>query len=100
MVRFKKGGITEEDILEAGHHYVEAGLTDVVVFVRPNHLIPMSTGGLCVADVDFENLQYLYFVEEGEAVYEYYHDNGYEKDYENPEHITIISMDREGNVRK
>ena len=100
MVRFKKGGITEEDILEAGHHYVEAGLTDVVVFVRPNHLIPMSTGGQCVADVDFENLQYLSFVEEGEAVYEYYHDNGYEKDYENPEHITIISMDREGNVRK
>ena len=100
MVRFKKGGITEEEILEAGHHYVEVGLTDVVVFVRPNHLIPMSTGGQCVADVDFENLQYLSFVEEGEAVYEYYHDNGYEKDYENPEHITIISMDREGNVRK
>lgn len=90
MVRFKKDGIMEEEVLEAGHHYVEAGLTDVVVFVRPNHLIPMSTGGQCVADVDFENLQYLSFVEEGEAVYEYYHDNGYEKDYENPEHITII----------
>lgn len=100
MVRFKKGGITEEEILEAGHHYVEVGLTDVVVFVRPNHLIPMSTGGQCVADVDFENLQYLSYVEEGEAVYEYYHDNGYEKDYENPEHITVIRMDREGNVRK
>ncbi|MCI6429709.1 MAG: glycoside hydrolase family 31 protein [Oliverpabstia sp.] len=100
MVRFKKGGITEEKILEAGHHYVEVGLTDVVVFVRPNHLIPMSTGGQCVADVDFENLQYLSYVEEGEAVYEYYHDNGYEKDYENPEHITVIRMDREGNVRK
>ena len=92
MVRFKKGGIMEEEVLEAGHHYVEVGLTDVVVFVRPNHLIPMSTGGQCVADVDFENLQYLSFVEEGEAVYEYYHDNGYEKDYENPEHITIIRM--------
>lgn len=92
MVRFKKGGIMEEEVLEAGHHYVEVGLTDVVVFVRPNHLIPMSTGGQCVADVDFENLQYLSFVEEGEAVYEYYHDNGYEKDYENSEHITIIRM--------
>ncbi|MGN1140710.1 MAG: TIM-barrel domain-containing protein, partial [Oliverpabstia sp.] len=73
MVRFKKGGIMEEEVLEAGHHYVEVGLTDVVVFVRPNHLIPMSTGGQCVADVDFENLQYLSFVEEGEAIYEYYH---------------------------
>lgn len=100
LVRFKKGGIVEEEILEAGHHYVEAGLTDVVVFVRPNHLIPMSSGGQCVADVDFENLQYLSFADDKEIVYEYYHDNGYEKDYENPAHLTVIRMDRDGNLLK
>lgn len=100
LVRFKKGGIVEEQILEAGHHYVEAGLTDVVVFVRPNHLIPLSAGGQCVEDVDFENLQYLSFVEDKEAVYEYYHDNGYEKDYENPAHMAVIHMDRNGNILK
>lgn len=100
LVRFKKGGIVEEQILEAGHHYVEAGLTDVVVFVRPNHLIPLSAGGQCVEDVDFENLQYLSFVEDKEAVYEYYHDNGYEKDYENPAHMTVTHMDRNGNILK
>ena len=92
MVRFKVDGTTEEEILEAGHHYVNISLTDVVVFVRPNHLIPMSSGGLCVEDVDFENLQYISYIENGEAVYEYYHDNGYEKDYENPEHIRVIRM--------
>lgn len=92
MVRFKVDGTTEEEILDAGHHYVNISLTDVVVFVRPNHLIPMSSGGQCVEDVDFENLQYISYIENGEAVYEYYHDNGYEKDYENPEHIRVIRL--------
>lgn len=92
MVRFKVDGTTEEEILEAGHHYVNISLTDVVVFVRPNHLIPMSSGGQYVEDVDFENLQYISYIDNGEAVYEYYHDNGYEKDYENPEHIRVIRM--------
>ena len=92
MVRFKVDGTTEEEILEAGHHYVNISLTDVVVFVRPNHLIPMSSGGQCVEDVDFENLQYISYIDNGEAVYEYYHDNGYEKDYENPEDIRLIRM--------
>ena len=90
LVRFQKGGVMEEEILEAGRHYVEVGLTDVVVFVRPNHLIPLSAGGQCVAEVDFENLQYLTYTDGGEAAYEYYHDNGYEKDYDNPAHITIL----------
>lgn len=92
MVRFKVDGTMEEEILDAGHHYVNISLTDVVVFVRPNHLIPMSSGGQCVEDVDFENLQYISYIENGEAVYEYYHDNGYEKDYENPEHIRVIRL--------
>ena len=92
MVRFKVDGTTEEEILEDGHHYVNISLTDVVVFVRPNHLIPMSSGGQYVEDVDFENLQYISYIDNGEAVYEYYHDNGYEKDYENPEHIRVIRM--------
>lgn len=90
LVRFKKGGVMEEEILEAGHHYVEVGLTDVVVFVRPGHMIPLAAGGQCVAEVDFENLQYLTYTDGGEAVYEYYHDNGCEKDYDNPAHITIL----------
>lgn len=94
LVRFKKGGVVEEEILSAGDHYVEIGLTDVVIFVRPNHLIPLSSGGQCVAEVDFENLQYLTYLKDGEAVYEYYHDNGYEKDYENPEHITVLRADK------
>ncbi len=89
MVRFGKEDITEE-VLETGHHYVEIGLTDVVIFVKPGHLIPLSSGGQCVAEVDFEKLSCVSFVADGEAVYEYYHDDGYGKDYENPENIRVL----------
>lgn len=89
MVCFGIEGQTEE-VLDKGHHYIKVALTDVVIFIRPNHLLPLSAGGQCVADVDFDNLSCLSFAPEGEAVYEYYHDDGYGKDYENPKHIRIL----------
>ena len=69
-------------------------MTDVVFFVRPGHLIPLSAGGQCVADVDFEHLQYLSYADGGEAVYEYYHDDGHGKNYDDPSHITLLRIDK------
>ena len=97
LVRFRKDGSRDEEVLEAGDHYVDVALTDVVVFVRPDHLVPMAKGGQCVAQVDFEDLDYLSFVEH-EEVYEYYHDDGYEKDYENPDHLSVIRMGKDGKI--
>lgn len=90
LVRFREGGVMEEEILAAGSHYVAVGLTDVVIFIRPNHLIPLSKGGQCVADVDFEDLQYLTYPAGGEISYEYYHDDGFGKDYDDPNHIQVL----------
>lgn len=91
MVRFGTDR-TEEKILEKGHHYIEVGLTDVVIFIRPGHLIPLSSGGQYVDEVDFtpENLSLISFEKDGAAVYEYYHDDGYGKDYEKKEHIKML----------
>lgn len=101
QVRFHEDGSVEETILPAGHHFVEIPLTDVVLFIRPNHLIPLSKGGQCVDEVDFEALTFLSYVTEGnEAVYTYYHDDGYEKDYENPAHLTEIRISSDGTVTK
>lgn len=101
QVRFSADGTVEETILPAGHHFVEIPLTDVVLFIRPNHLIPLSKGGQCVDEVDFEALTFLSYVTEGnEAVYTYYHDDGYEKDYENPAHLTEIRISSDGIVTK
>ncbi len=90
MIRFKKDGTVDEEIMEKGHYYVEIDLTDVVFFVRENHVIPMSKGGLRVDDVDFENVELISYVTAEEATYEYYHDDGLSKDYENPANRTIL----------
>ncbi len=82
MLRHTREGIITETVLEKGDHYVEVGLSDVVFFLREGHLVPLSGGGQCVADVDFDKLTLLSFGED--AVYEYYHDDGVSKDYDNP----------------
>ena len=82
MLKYTREGAFEEKILEKGDHYVQVGLSDVVFFLREGHLIPLSGGGQCVADVDFDNLSILSFGED--ASYEYYHDDGVSKDYDNP----------------
>lgn len=90
LVRFQKDGKIEEEVLEKGHHYIKIPLTDVVIFIRPNCMIPLSSGGQCVAEVDFENLQYLSFPDGKEVAYEYYQDNGWEKDYGNAAHVKML----------
>lgn len=94
MVRFKKDGTVDEEIMEKGHYYVEIALTDVVFFVRENHLIPMSKGGLCVDDIDFENVEMLSYITADEVTYEYYHDDGFTKDYENPANRKVLRVKR------
>ncbi len=94
MLRFKKDGTVDEEIMEKGHYYVEMALTDVLFFIRENHIVPMSAGGQCVEDVDFENVELAAYVTAEEAVYEYYHDDGFTKDYENPEHRTVLRVSK------
>ena len=92
LVRFTKNGELEETIMEAGHHYIDVALSDVIFFIRPNHIIPIADGGQCVADVDFGHPELLFYLTDEKAVYEYYHDDGYEKDYENPKHRIQICV--------
>ncbi|MBR3053238.1 MAG: alpha-glucosidase, partial [Firmicutes bacterium] len=72
----------EEKILEAGDHYIEVGLSDVVFFLREGRLLPLAKGGQCVDEVDLEDLTAVSFGED--AVYEYYHDDGVTKNYKDP----------------
>ena len=88
MLRCTRDGRIEETILEKGDHYVEVPLSDVVFFLREGHLLPLSKGGQCVDDVDFEDLSVISFGEDAE--YEYYHDDGFTRDYENPANFRVI----------
>lgn len=90
MVRFKEDGTMETEIRKAGHQYIDVPLTEVVFFIRPDRLIPLVKPAQCTQEIDFDQFELLSYVKDEMASYEYYRDNGYEKDYENPEHISIL----------
>lgn len=88
MLRHTREGRIEETVLEKGDHYIEVPLSDVVFFLREGRLLPLSGGGQYVDEVDFDDLQVISFGED--AAYEYYHDNGFTRDYSNPANRRVI----------
>ena len=89
MLRHTRDGLLEEKVLEKGDHYIEVALSDVVFFLREGHMLPLAKGGQCVDEVDFEKLTAVSFGED--AAYEYYHDDGVTKDYENPANWCLLA---------
>ena len=89
MLRHTRDGLLEEKVLEKGDHYIEVALSDVVFFLREGHMLPLAKGGQCVGEVDFEKLTAVSFGED--AAYEYYHDDGVTKDYENPANWCLLA---------
>lgn len=99
MVSMKSLDDYRTQIMKQGHHYIHVNLEEVVFFIRPDHVIPLSTGGNSVEEVDFRNLSLLGYVKK-KAVYELYDDDGYGKDYENPKHWITVAVSANGSVRQ
>ena len=97
MALFRFRSLTDYDteILPAGHHYVKAGLSEMLVFLRPDKILLLSGGGEYTDEVDMDRVKAIAFVKEG-ASYEWYEDDGKGKDYENPENYGKIVIDRSG----
>ncbi|WP_349667705.1 TIM-barrel domain-containing protein [Lacrimispora sp.] len=89
MITLGEGEELDGTVLEKGWHYIDVPMDSIVFFLRPDHILPLSTGGENVEEVDFENLQVVSYVKT-EAVYQYYHDDGCGKDYQNPENYRLI----------
>lgn len=88
MVKFAGEAVCEEKILPKGHHFVEVGLKEAVVFVRKGRLLPLAAAGKNVEDTDWEKLQLVHFGVPGDT-YELYEDDGFSRE-----------MCLEGHVRK
>ncbi len=89
LVRFKSASDYQEEVLEKGHHYVEIALDEVVVFIKPDHMLILGEESESTEEVDFEKLYNISFVKD-KAVYEYYHDDGSSRDCGKPEHFIKI----------
>lgn len=91
MYRLKQNGELESGILSAGHQYVAAELEELIFFLRKGHALPLAAGGNCVEEVDFDHLTVLTFGD-GEISYRYYRDDGESRDYDNPDHISVLHV--------
>ena len=91
MMRLRSMKDYDEEILEAGHHYVKAALNEVLIFIRPDHLVPVSSGGSNTEEVDYDMVK-LWGYPVKEAVYEYYTDDGISMDYENPKNRRTLTI--------
>lgn len=99
MVTMKSLDNYQTQVVEQGHHYIYVDLDEVVFFIRPDHVIPLSTGGCSVEEIDFQNLNLLGYVKD-KAVYELYDDDGYGKDYDDPKHWITVTVTAKGSIRQ
>lgn len=96
MLRFRGVDDYDTEILPAGHHYVEAGLFEMLVFVRPDKILVLTDGGEYTDEVDCDHVKALAFVKT-KAEYVWYEDDGMRKDYENPDNYGRITIEKDGN---
>lgn len=96
MLRFRSVDDYNTEILPAGHHYVEAGLFEMLVFVRPDKILVLTDGGEYADEVDCDHVKALAFVKT-KAEYVWYEDDGMGKDYENPDNYGRITIEKDGN---
>lgn len=99
MMAVKMRSLTEYDckVLKKGHHYVDAELNEIIFFIRPNHIVPMTYGGEFTEEVDYETLKVFGYVKK-DAAYTLYTDDGISKNYEDKENYIEIKADKDGNV--
>lgn len=96
MLRFRGVDDYDTEILPAGHHYVEAGLFEMLVFVRPDKILVLTDGGEYADEVDCDHVKALAFVKT-KAEYVWYEDDGMGKDYENPDNYGRITIEKDRN---
>lgn len=96
MIRMKSLEQRECVVIGAGHRYITCGLDEVVFFVRKNHLLLLADAAETVEEIKANRFKVLGYLDET-AHYELYQDDGFTKDYENPDHYFSINVRKDGS---
>jgi alpha-glucosidase len=94
-VRMKSDIDYNTKILPAGIHYLPIDLDTVVFFIRKNHAIILGKGVSNTAQINPKDFVTLGFAPndcKNEVSYTCYFDDGYSKDYENPDHLLCYKL--------
>lgn len=89
FVKFLSDGTLYEQILPAGHHYVEIALNEVPLFIRQNKCIPIASSAEYVEAIDTKNLTLIGYQN---AEYTLYEDDGIHKTYDNPSNLKKLIL--------
>ncbi len=96
MVKFRSLTDRTYKVMEKGHHYIEVELEEMVCFIKPNHFVPLCSGGEFIEALDESQLELCGFIKD-KALYELYQDDGFSKDYHNPANFSMIEVSRENS---
>ena len=89
FVKFLPDGSISEEILSAGHHYVEIALNEVPLFIRKGCCIPVADAAEYVEAVDPDTIQCIGYPG---SVYELYDDDGVSREYDLEKNVRVIRM--------
>ena len=93
LLRLRAADDYDEEILPAGHHYVRCGLNEMLLFLRPGHIIPVAKPAANTTALDETNLTLWSFLPDGQsAEYRMYTDDGVTTEYEKPEHWRTLTV--------
>ena len=93
LLRLRAVDDYDEEILPAGHHYIRCALDEMLLFIRPGHIIPVAQPANTTAELDDASLTLWSFLPNGEsAEYRMYRDDGVTTEYEKKEHWKTLQI--------
>ena len=93
LLRLRAVDDYDEEILPAGHHYIRCALDEVLLFLRPGHVVPVAQPANNTSELDDASLTLWSFLPDGEsAEYRMYRDDGVTTEYEKKEHWKTLQI--------
>ena len=93
LLRLRAVDDYDEEILPAGHHYIRCALDEMLLFIRPGHIIPVAQPANNTDELDDASLTLWSFLPNGEsAEYRMYRDDGVTTEYEKKEHWKTLQI--------
>ena len=93
LLRLRAVDDYDEEILPAGHHYIRCALDEMLLFLRPGHIVPVAQPANSTSELDDASLTLWSFLPNGEsAEYRMYRDDGVTTKYEKKEHWKTLQI--------
>ena len=90
LLRLRSADDFDEELLPAGHHYVRCALDEVLLFLRPGHIVPVAKPAANTTQLDETDLTLWSYLPDGTGSYRMYTDDGTGFDFDDPASWKIL----------